>query len=150
MQINIAVVGDRAIALKFAQIPLALHDKLLLTVRRLTLALLARIQAAEPTLSGKLQSKTKAYFTDRENLIRGAIRPGSSRDDKLKALALEFGAHGTAAVKAYTRASDVTVQAYRRHVNIQEHRFLRGPFDEMRSEIENAIRKAFQSAAETT
>jgi len=148
MQINIAVVGDRAIALKFGRIPVAIHDRLLQTIRQLTLRLLDRIHEAEPKLTGRLEARTKAYFTDKENLIRGAIRPGSARADKLKAMALEFGAHGTASVKAYTRGNDVAVQAYKRHVNISEHRFLRDPFAEMTSEIETAIRRAFQSAAD--
>lgn len=148
MQINIAVIGDRAIAFKLGRIPQTIHDRLLATIRRLTDQLLARIQGAEPSDSGRLRSKTKAYFTDRDNLIRGAIRPGASRADKLKAMALEFGAHGQAHVRAYSRGHDAAVAAYTRHVNIAEHRFLRGPFDEMRTDIEDEIRRAFQSAAE--
>lgn len=148
MDINIAVVGDRAIALKFGRIPIAIHDRLLQTIHDLTEKLLDRIHDAEPEATGRLKERTRAYFTDRENLIRGAIRPGSARQDKLKAMALEFGAHGTAHVKAYTRGHDVAVQAYTRHVNIAEHRFLRDPFAEMKGEIEAAIRAAFQSAGD--
>lgn len=148
MQINIAVVGDRAIALKFDRIPVAIHDRLVLTIHQLVDRLLDRIHAAEPKLTGRLEARTRAYYTDKENLIRGAIRPGSARQDKLKAMALEFGAHGTAHVKAYTRGHDVAVQAYTRHVNIAEYRFLRDPFAEMKGEIEAAIRAAFQSAGD--
>lgn len=148
MQINITVVGDRAIALKFQRIPVAIHDRLLATITRLTEELYSRIEAAEPKLSGRLESRTTERITDRDNLIAGAVRIGGSRGDKLKALALEFGAHGTASVHAYSRGHDAAVSAYTRQVNIAEHRFLRGPFDAMAGEIEDEIKRAFAGAAD--
>ena len=150
MQINIAAVGDRAIELRFQQIPQTVHDRLLATIKALTLRLLDRIHAAEPKLTGRLEGRTRAYFTDRENLIRGAIRAGSSRGDKLKAMALEYGAHGQAHVKAYSRASDAAVAAYTRRVNVAAHDFMRGPFGEMRAEILETIRRAFSGAITET
>lgn len=148
MQINITVSGDRAIAFRFGKISASIHARLLATVRSLTNRLLANIKAAEPKLSGRLESRTRAYFIDRDDLIRGVVRPGASFQDKLKAMALEFGAHGSALVHSYTRGNDVLVRAYHRHVNIAEHDFLRGPFAAMRSEIETEIRAAFFGAAE--
>lgn len=146
MEFQFTVIGDRGIALKFERIPETIHDRLTKTIRDLTLRLEAAIETQEPQNTGRLRTRTKPFFTDKEQLIRGVVRVTGNRAEKLKALALEFGAHGTATVKAYTRGSDVAVSQYQRHVQVAEHRFLRGPFDAMQAEIETAIKRAFDSA----
>ena len=156
MNVNITVKGDRAIAYRFGRtIPEAIHEHLVAKIRDLTMRLLARVKSREPVNTGRLQSRTRATFVDREDLISGKVRVGGSIQDKLKALTLEFGGGkegsrrgGIAAVHAYTRGADIAVRAYKRHINIAEHRFLRDEFDALTPDAEREIRRAFMSAAD--
>ncbi len=125
-------------------LPHELHARLAGPIRELTEALFARVQAAEPYRTGALRAATRSFVDDRENLIRGRVRVlGESGRGKhnVKAGALEYGAHGDAAVHGYAR-EDATVSAYHRDVNIAEHRFLRDAALDLRTEFEAMVERA--------
>ena len=154
MTIAITFVGDRAVALKFEEFPVEARQRLYDRVVALTQELQGRIVAAEPFRTGKLRSETELSSVNAEDHVSATVRIAGEFG---KAGALEYGAHGTAQVSAhqarlthvFARATEmiVEVEAHARHVNIAEHRFLRGPLAGMEGEILTQLEDALDQAA---
>lgn len=153
------VVNSRRVGLLFDQFPHHAHDRLLAAITRLTATLYARIEGAEPTLTGKLRRETTIKIYDDHDHIAGRVffQRGLQKSEYGKIAALEYGAHQPTNVKAHTQRlsqvfghsisqESVMVAAYNRQVNIAAHRFLRGPLSEMAGEIEVELRKALDEA----
>ena len=147
--IHIAVTGDRQVGLRFEEFPDALYVALRQEVDALSIELLARIEAATPSRTGKLRSQERLrLFTD-ENRITGYIDIAGAKgsQDFAKASALEYGAHKATQVAAHAMKLDhhwslklaapetVLVAAYSRTPDITETAFERGPLDAMAPEI---------------
>ena len=136
---TITLDGNRIVELRMQRLESRLWDRLGAEVQTLTGELLQHVLAAEPSLSGRLRAQTRMRFRETDQRISGSIRPATSRKDAAKAAALEYGAHGTVAVRSYERASGIVVDTYERHVNIAAQRFLRDPFSEMQPEIKSRL-----------
>ena len=164
--IHFDVTGTRQVGLRFDQFPDALHDDLRNTIDTLSKELFARVEAATPSLTGRLRSQERVRLFDDGSRITGYVDiagEGSGKgSDFAKAAALEYGAHQSAKVSAHAMKLDhawanmlaepitVLVKAFTRKPNIAEHAFERGPLAEMQPEIierlNAVIAKATQQA----
>lgn len=161
MDFGIEIDGDRLVALRFEQFPERARAAIANRLGSITQRLLARVQGTEPSRTGRLRSETQSSVAARGDRISGRVFVDASRGgegEHGKAGALEYGAHGTAHVGAHAmqlshiynemmEPREVLVAAYDRRVNIAERRFLRGPLDEMRSEIIEELRQALAEVA---
>lgn len=161
MDLGIEIDGDRLVALRFEQFPERARAKIAARLQTITQQLLSRVQGAEPSRTGRLRGETQASVDERNERISGRVRvntSGGGEAEHGKAAALEYGAHGTAHVSAHAmqlshvynqlvQPHEVLVAAYDRRVNIAERRYLRGPLDEMRSQIVEELRQALAEAA---
>lgn len=153
------VEGDRKVALKFDTFPADLHDALLEVITRDTKDLEQRVKAATPVLTGKLRSEiSSAVFDDKTKITGAVFVAGQDKGDYAKAGALEYGAHGTAKVKAHSSTldhvfgqsidpMDVMVAAYTRQTNILATKFESGPFKGMEAKIAADLQGAVDRAA---
>lgn len=156
--IGVVITGDRQVAIKFDQFPIALHDPLKATITSLTGALAANIRAAAPDKTGKLRSEIQdTVFDDGADRIVGFI---SVSGDFAKAGALEYGAHRATRVSAHTAKLDhvwskrlnapltVLIQSYSRRQNVTATRFERGPTQAMSADIAAALEETVNQATQ--
>jgi hypothetical protein len=149
MDVHIDVKGVRQVGIRFAEFPDDLYDALKQEVDALTTELFARIEAATPSLTGRLRSEERArLFTD-EHHIKGYVDIAGAKgsQDFAKAAALEYSAHGAAKVSSHSMQLDhywanklgapvtVMVESFTRTANIAEHAFERGPLAAMQPEV---------------
>lgn len=160
-EFDIGIVGDRRIETVFAQFPEAVRGTLRAAIGDIIAELEGRVLAGEPHRTGRLQSETRPFVDERADFIRGRVRVvtnGAGSSEGGKAAALEYGAHRSTAIKAYTRTvttvfghyvgpTEQLVGAYSRHANIAARRYLRGPLDEMKTSIVARLQAALSEAA---
>lgn len=161
MDVMIGMDGDRRIEARFDRFPERARANLRQRIAAIIGVLETRVEAAEPSRTGKLRSETAGFVDEQPDFIRGRVRIVTRRGGAAeggKAAALEYGAHGTASVKGHARTLDhvfaraiepqrVFVEAYTRHPDIAAHLFLRGPLAEMRGDIMDQLRDALGEAA---
>lgn len=165
--VHIDITGVRHVALRFEEFPDTLRDDLRKEIDALMLELYARIEAATPTLTGRLHSQERPKLFDDENSIKGSVfiagKGSGSKSDFAKAGALEYGSTGRKfKVAAHPMQLDhfmnekfdapitVMVKAHERAGTIAEHAFMRGPLNAMAAEslarlnavVEKAVEKA--------
>jgi hypothetical protein len=161
-EFGLQLEGDRRVGLRFEEFPERARQRLAAAMDSITQRLLARVEAAEPIKTGKLRGETTAYVSSGPNFVKGTVairvpKGAQAGVEAGKAAALEYGAHKSIAVKAYSRTLDHVflhaiapteqlVRAYVRRANIAEQRFLRGPIDEMRDQILTELREAVEGA----
>lgn len=155
MAIGIIVEGAREVDLRFERFPQGCHDELSAKIKARMPRLASAVRAKTPRKTGKLASEVTSSVRDTKERITGIVTVSG---DFAKAGALEYGAHGTAKVGAHEARLDhvfgnqlhdpitVSVRAHTRQMNIPAHRFLRGPFEAERSEIEAELRQAVDRA----
>lgn len=154
--IGVVITGSRQVELQFEQFPEHLHDKLLARVRSLTSMVASRVRAAVPVKTGKLKGEIVSdIYDDGPTRVAGRV---SVSGEYAKAGALEYGAHGTAIVKAH-RATlshvfgrhaspmNVLVAAHTRKLNLPAHRYLHDPFKGLSGEIASQMRETVEEAA---
>jgi hypothetical protein len=136
-------VDDTRIKAMFDELPKRLQANLAARIGALTAELYAKVLAAEPHRTGRLQQETRRFLDQRENFVRGRVRVlgPSGRGHNVAAAALEYGAHSTFPVRGYRRRGHA-VAGYRRRANIRELRFLRGPAEGMRAKVLEELRRA--------
>ena len=119
-------VDDTRLKVMFDQLPKKLQANLKVTITELVDEALIRLRAAEPRRTGRIQRETRRFVDERESFIRGRVRilGPAGRGHNVAAAALEYGAHRSFPVRAYSRSGE-RVGAYRRRANIAERRFLR-------------------------
>jgi hypothetical protein len=157
---GVIIEGATQVALRFDKFPADLHDALKDAITKDTTVLEGRVREATPARTGRLRSQIDSAVFDDKTKITGAVFvSGDDRNDFAKAGALEYGAHGTATVKAHAQTltqvfgvmldapMQVMVEAYTRQTNIVAHRFMRNPFSAMESEIEADLREVVDAAA---
>lgn len=141
---------DTRLLARLDALPPELQDKLRPAIERLTAEMLDRVQAAEPYRTGALREATRSFVDQRDNMLRGRVRalaePGGPAHN-VKAGALEYGAHGDVAVRAYERDAGVAVEAYHRDVNVAAYAFLRDAVADVQSEFEAEIERAIADLA---
>lgn len=146
--IHVGISGDHAVGLRFDAFPDSLRGELLREINALANELLARVEAATPSLTGQLRSEERVRIFNDPDHIKGEVDIAGERgsQDFAKAAALEYGAHGPAKVRAHGMRLDhawaeklnapitVMVEAYTRTANILEAAFERGPLAQMAPE----------------
>jgi hypothetical protein len=140
MKVGIEIVTDRRVALKFDTFPVQAHDALLDVITSSTERLRALVEGAAPKRTGKLEAEITSRVIDATNHITGSVGfpAGLTPTEYGKAAALEYGAHGTAHLRAHSAKLghlwgkliapiQVLVAAHDRRLNIAKRDFLRGP-----------------------
>ncbi len=142
--IHLDVTGTRQVGLRFDAFPDELRAALRQEIDALSLELFARVEAATPSLTGKLRSQERVRLFDDATRITGYVdiagQGSGGGSDFAKAGALEYGAHRPTKVSAhwahlFGRPEAVMVAAYTRTPNIEERAFERGPLVAMQPEI---------------
>ena len=153
--------GERELALRFESFPVQLHDKLLARITGLTAELESRIEAATPVgKTGKLRSEeTQRIFGDVATRVAGYVgiyAPGGGSGAYAKAATIEYGTNKPR--RAFEKRGSMVDGLYsprRRIINklskpvhIEAFRYLRGPLEAMRSEIEAALAEVVSSTVD--
>lgn len=142
--------GASEISLRFDEFPSHLKDKIEARVRELTEMLDARVEAATPVKTGLLRSEIKLNVYSSPSRVAGYVsvfapdRPG----EYAKAATLEYGSNKTR--KLADRMAGPRKRLERRvskPAHIEAFRYLRGPFESMRPEIEAALDETVVEAA---
>ena len=159
--VGIGIVGDRRIDAKFSEFPAMARAALKREIAAITGELFDAVEAAEPKRTGKLKAETRQFVDERGDMIRGRVVVVASAGGPAehgKAAALEFGAHGAAAVKAHMRTvtqiygrmvapTQIMVGAYSRQLDITARSYLRGPLEAKRADIIARLQGALDEAA---
>jgi hypothetical protein len=157
--IGFEVAGERLVALRFEEFPERLRARLKGALDNIERRLEAAVRAAEPERTGRLHSETGGQVYEHPDRIAAVVGVRvPSAEEAGKAAALEYGAHGSFAVRAHTATLShlfaraiapiqVQVAAHTRRANITERRYLRSPIDAIRSEALDELRQAVSQAA---
>ncbi|HEY2178102.1 MAG TPA: hypothetical protein VGH15_05920 [Caulobacteraceae bacterium] len=159
--IHAEITGARNVEILFERFPDDLHGALYSEIHALAEELLARVEAATPSRTGRLRSQERARMFDDKNRIAGVVDIAGEKGsrDFGKASALEYGAHRPTKVKAHKMRLDhawgaalnapmtVLVDAYTRTPDIAEHAFERGPLAAMQGEIFTRLGAVVDKAA---
>lgn len=158
--IHIELTGDRQAGLRFAEFPSALRDDLRAEIDSISDELFGRIQAQIPGKSGELRSRLTNRLFDKEDRVTAYIAINAQdQSEHRKAAALEYGSRGKKIeIKPHKMRLDhywseklaaprtVIVEAYSRLPRIAEHKFLRGPLEAMRPQINSRLKAVVEGA----
>jgi hypothetical protein len=156
MSFAVRITGATEVGVKLDQLPARLRAGFLERITALTTQLHAEVVGAEPDRTGRLRNTTVMRVEDTPGRIRGRVFVDA---DFAKAGALEYGAHGTANVRAHAERLDhlwsrfiapmtVMVAEHSRQLNIAEHRFMRGSLEELEAEITADLQEVIDEAGE--
>jgi hypothetical protein len=150
--------GDRELALRFETFPTRARAKLVDRITSLTDTLHARVEAATPHLTGKLQSEiTSKVYADNPDRVAGYVEvyaPGAPGEYP-KAATLEYGSDKPR--RAFERTGGLLSRLGKPRrriagrvsasVHIEAFRYLRGPFADLESEMYAELNAALAEAA---
>jgi len=147
--VGITTKGERELALRFDTFPQRARQKLEERITGLTDALLTRIQAATPYRTGKLRGEEASrVYDDQPERVAGYV---SVTGEFPKAATLEYGTEKVRKRFSKSLASRLGGRRLADRVTKPAHiaafRYLRGPFEEMRPEIEAALTEALAEVA---
>jgi hypothetical protein len=144
--------GEREISLRFDTFPSKLQGKLEQRIRALTEELEQRVEAATPVKTGLLRSEIKenVYTGETSNRVAGyvSVFAGNIKNEYAKAATLEYGSNKVR--KLSERLAGPSKKLERRlfkAAHIEAFRYLRGPFEAMRPEIQAALEETVAEAA---
>lgn len=150
-ELGVTTSGERALDVRFTEFPTRLRGKLEQRIRGLTDVLEERIRAAAPYLTGKLRGEiTERVFTNQPDRVAGYVSVyGQDRNDYAKAATLEYGSDkvrrrlskGGGIIERLTRSRHLADRVGK-PAHIEAFRYLRGPFEDMRPEMEAGIAEA--------
>jgi hypothetical protein len=159
MEFNAIVTGDREVGARFEKWPKEIHDALYQRIVRLTKDLYERVLSLVPERTGELRSEIISKVYNDPESIKGVVTLGGklTKNEAIKAAALEYGAHGRAKVKNYKRTiteafgrsispMSIQVQPYVRQVHIEERSFMRGGLAGIREEATRELTEALNEA----
>jgi hypothetical protein len=150
--------GDREISLRFDTFPARAHDKLKERITELTTELEERVRAAAPVRTGRLRSeiKSQVYASDSADRVAGyvSVSAGGNSKEYAKAATLEYGSNkprkltdrGSRIMALFSRSRRFE-RRLSKTPHIEAFRYLRGPLDEMRPEIEAGLEEALAETA---
>lgn len=158
--VNIELKGERQAGRRFEDFPDALRDALKAEIDSLTNELHQRVAANAPSRTGNLRGRIQGKLFEDKDRITGRVSVSArSQAEHRKAAALEYGSRGKPGpVTAHTMRLDhywseklaaprtVVVEAFQRTSRVKEHRFLRGPLDAMRPQINVRLGAVIASA----
>jgi hypothetical protein len=148
--------GEREVSLRFDTFPSKLRAKLEQRIRELTEALDARVEAAAPFKTGQLRSEIKSrIFNDTDTRVAGyvSVFAGDLQKEYAKAATLEYGTDKPRRIPDHGgvfRKLSVGQKRIESHLTKPAHiaafRFLRGPLEQMRPEIQEALEQTVAEA----
>jgi hypothetical protein len=150
--------GDRELSLRFDTFPTRAHKRLEDKISALTEQLQARVEAASPVLTGLLRSEiTPRDFADNVNRVAGYVSVfAHSSNEYAKAATLEYGSSkprrefqrtSSGILSRFGLRQQRIVARISKPVDIKAFRYLRGPLEQMRPEIEAGLNEALAEAA---
>lgn len=151
MQIDAIVTGEREVLARLDTLAERVQKRLKARLERLVPQIEADERSRAPVRTGKLRSEIQGHVTAGTDFVVGQVRVAAqNRAEFAKAGALEYGAHGTAAVHAFSRAghtpfgqrAEQMVDAYTRRVDVMAHRYVRGAAENWRNEAKAALEEA--------
>ena len=163
IKLDVKIEGDRAAGLRFETFPTYAHDRLLTSLQNIERRLEAAVRSAVPRKSGELQQLIGGRVYDHKTRIAAVVGLGSKDPTEIKkTLSLEFGSRGkSVTLRAHgmrlahfwdTQVTEriVRIPSHSRIPNIMARRFMRDPFQAMRSsalaEMEAAVEQAKKDA----
>lgn len=154
--IGVFVSGDRALAQRFDDFPESLRGRLRDAITEETNQLRSRIEALVPRRTGRLASEIVSGVFDDPDRVTGRVTVSG---EYAKAGALEYGgknkpfkvlSHQMRLDHLWARATAtpliVDVPQYTRSIHTPALRFMRGPLEEMRGEVMEALHAAVTEA----
>ncbi len=154
---SVVTRGDREISIRFDTFPARARQKLDDRIRALTATLQERVQAATPFRTGLLRSEiTPRVFDDSPTRIAGyvSVYAGDRAKEYPKAATLEYGTNKPRRIadhggifRRLGRGQRRIESRLTKSVHIEAFRYLRGPLEEMRPEIEAALDETMTEAA---
>jgi hypothetical protein len=157
LAVKVTITGAREAGARFDRFPLAARDKIIARIHALTDRLYERILSAEPFRTGQLKSETVAReFDDRTERIAGyvSIYAPFYTGEYAKAATLEYGTDKPRKIASrgglltrLTGSSRRIEARLSKPVHIEAMRFLRGPLEDMRAEVETELEAALDEAA---
>lgn len=153
---NVITRGERELAQRFETFPTRARARLTERITALTKQLEARVEAATPQgKTGRLRSEVSSrVLTDNPNRVAGYVQiyAPDLPSEYAKAATLEYGTNKPRRI--FQRGGGLLGRLSRRRVvarmtrpvRIAPFRFLRGPLEEMRPEIELALDEAIAGA----
>lgn len=143
--------GDKELALRFDTFPVRARDKLEARIRNIVERLEARAESVVPRRTGQLAGEiTSRVYRGELDRIAGYVSvyaPGKT-SEYAKAATIEYGSNKGRRI--FARASSGrrrVVERVTKPVRIRAARFLRGPLEDMRPEIEAELNAALADAA---
>jgi hypothetical protein len=156
--ITLTTRGERELALRFEKFPAAAHKKLEARINALVERLTERAQEAAPELTGRLRTEIKGrVYADNPERVAGYVQvvaPGVA-GEYAKAATLEFGSdkarriaeRGGGIFARLTGGHRRLTARFSKPVQIRAYRYLRGPLEEIRPEVEAELAAALNEAA---
>jgi hypothetical protein len=147
--------GDREISARFEAFPQRAKAKLQERIGALTAQLEERVREAAPHKSGQLRSEVKLSMYSGQNRVAGyvSIYAGDNSKEYAKAATLEYGTDKPRRIPdhggIFRRLGAGQKRIESRLTNparIQAFRYLRGPLDQMKSEIEASLDEGIAEA----
>jgi hypothetical protein len=156
--VNIVTRGERELALRFDTFPQRARQKLVDRMTGLVDTLRARVESAAPRKTGRLRSEIQGtVYADNPNRVAGYVQvvAGGDSNEYAKAAALEYGTDKPRRALERTTSLAVRLGRPRRRLldriskpaNIDAFRYLRGPIEAMRGEVEAELSAALDEAA---
>jgi hypothetical protein len=154
--------GEREIDLAFETFPTKAHELLAERITGIIDTLQARIEEAAPEKTGLLRSEIhERLYADLPQRVAGYVQVIAARDPEheyAKAASLEYGVNKPRRVaERANRFETLTGRLERPHrllaarlgsaVHMRAFRYLRGPIEQMRPEIEGELAEALNAAA---
>jgi hypothetical protein len=157
LAIKVTIAGAREAGERFDRFPTEAHERIVARIHGLTDKLYERVLATAPFKTGKLKSEiVKREFSDNPERIAGYVSVYAPGDPKeyAKAATLEYGTDKPRKVPSSTGIMMRLTGSHRRvlarlskPVHIEAMRFMRGPLDDMRAEVNDELSAALNEAA---
>lgn len=146
--VTVVTRGDKETSLRLEQFPKGLQARLVKRIGLLDAALSARIQAAAPYKTGLLRSEVTPRLYTEVDRVAGYVSvyagQGAKKSEYAKAGALEYGANKVRQARTMARAK--ITNHFARSFELRAYRYMRGPFDAMRGEIDAAFGEELAAA----
>jgi hypothetical protein len=155
------VSGDREVALGYERFPDELRDRIRARMQRIVDRLESASRDAAPYKTGKLKSEIHGrVYADNPQRVAGYVQvtaAGGGSDEYRKAGALEYGVNKSRSIAgrlagrnlvSRLRSQRVRDRLINSPIHQRAYRYLRGPLDEMRGEIEAEMTEAIGEATQ--
>jgi hypothetical protein len=155
---SVVTRGDREISARFEAFPQRAKAKLQERITALTSQLEERVRDATPVRTGLLKSEIKLsiYGSNEQGRVAGyvSVYAGGNSSEYAKAATLEYGSNKPRKLGARSSSLAARLTAGGRNLarristapHIEAFRYLRGPFEQMKPEIEASLNEGIAEA----